>query len=850
MRRALTIVGIIVGGLIIAVVAVLLVAAANLNSIIAERRGYLLQRASNALGRDVQVTDITATLGWGVMADLQGVKIADDPALSQKPFVEASDLYATVDLVPLLSRQLHVTELTLKNPEIRIIRGKDGRLNVASIGKKSNKNPSNAAPAPGREKSPKGPVEGGPMEESSRQPPAALSALFVKDFLIEGGKIVYTDQQAGAAPIKISHIDLKVATFSFDRPFDLTLDLAALSDQQNLNLTAKVGPIVSGGAIDPTALPFSAKARLGPLTLAQIRTFASAAQAIPEKLAMPEPFSLDADASGTLDSTTFDASTDLSSNSIAFGDSLNKPGGVPLKLAANGTRIGSALDLKFAELNLGDLDLKASNIKTGGGKTAARIDTNRFDLAALGKIVPALAKLNVGGKAEIHSGVEYAGSVPTANGTVALDQVTVTRPGQSTPLVSALTGDVKLAGTTADVGPLSFNFGSSHAKLTARAQSLQPLRAQYNFSADTIKLAEFIPSRPADEQLTQLTTTGSVAMMPQGPNVDTVAFSPAGSLANVTYRNLSAEASLRGHQATIKKLKVGAFGGTILATGNAGLDADGLFNAAIDAANIDLQQALESQKSKAAGMIRGSLNAVVNVAGSNAGSFDQIKPTLKGNGRLAVANGKLVGVNVASDALKKVNNIPAVGTLVPASVVQNHPELFGNPDTDIQEASLTFQLQGPRVTTHDLLVKTVDYSLLGDGWFDMDKNVDLAARILLSKQLSQEIIAQNDKVMFVSNRDGQVDIPLRVQGALPKPKVLPDVAQLAQTAGQQAVSSQGQKYINKYLGKNKGLGKALGKFLGGGGSDGGGADGSGGGAPAGQATPASNPLDNLKNFFR
>src|SRR5580658_7057397 len=130
MRRALAIVGIIAGGLIIAVVAVFIVAAVNLNSIIAQQRGYLLQRASDALGRDVQVTDITASLGWGVMADLKGIKIADDPAISQEPFVEARNLYATVDLIPLLSRQLHVTEITLKDPEIRIIRGKDGRLNV------------------------------------------------------------------------------------------------------------------------------------------------------------------------------------------------------------------------------------------------------------------------------------------------------------------------------------------------------------------------------------------------------------------------------------------------------------------------------------------------------------------------------------------------------------------------------------------------------------------------------------------------------------------------------------------------------------------------------------------------
>ena len=110
-------------------------------------------------------------------------------------------------------------------------------------------------------------------------------------------------------------------------------------------------------------------------------------------------------------------------------------------------------------------------------------------------------------------------------------------------------------------------------------------------------------------------------------------------------------------------------------------------------------------------------------------------------------------------------------------------------------------LAGPRITSHDIKVQTVDYNLLGDGWFDMDKNIDLAARIVLSPQFSKELIEQKKEVAFIANKDGQIDIPLQVVGQLPKPQVLPNVTELAQTAANNAAQSQGQKYLGKIFGK-------------------------------------------------
>jgi uncharacterized membrane protein YgcG len=334
-------------------------------------------------------------------------------------------------------------------------------------------------------------------------------------------------------------------------------------------------------------------------------------------------------------------------------------------------------------------------------------------------------------------------------------------------------------------------------------------------------------------------------------NITAKVGSAAGSVANIAYSNLALDAGLRGKQATIKSLRLGAFNGAIAAAGGADLSPNGPFNIAANLSNVDIQQALQSQQSKAAGMIRGTLTGNATVAGRT-GKFDEMKPTFDGRGKIDVTNAKLVGVNVAAQGLQKVDNLPMIGTLIPQSVVQNHPELFSNPDTDIKSATLTFALQGPRITTHDLLVQTVDYNLTGDGWFDMDKNIDLTAHLLLSKPLTDEIAAQKQNVMYVANNDGQVDIPVRVTGQLPKPRVTPDVGYLAQQASQRAVREQGQRYVGKLLGKKGGggAGGLLGGFLGGGSGGGGSAGGGSGGAPGGAPTQAPpNPADLLKKLF-
>jgi hypothetical protein len=176
-------------------------------------------------------------------------------------------------------------------------------------------------------------------------------------------------------------------------------------------------------------------------------------------------------------------------------------------------------------------------------------------------------------------------------------------------------------------------------------------------------------------------------------------------------------------------------------------------------------------------------------------------------------------VNVVAQALNKVDNLPGIGALMPASVVASHPELFRSPDTDIGAASLTFLVLAGRVTSNDILARSSDYSILAHGWFDFDKYLDLVAKILLSKSFSDELVAAKRNAVYLTNSGGQIEIPLRISGQLPKPAVLPDIGNLAQRAAGHAVENRLGELLQK---------KGLGGLLGGGNRNSGGNNSGGG----------------------
>src|SRR5207248_3556511 len=132
--------------------------------------------------------------------------------------------------IPLLYRQVEIKRLVFKKPSVRVLRDRDGRLNVSTLGKKE------GAATPTPEQPAAKPGMRSPMQEQPAAKGGGIRTLTITSFMIEGGTIFYQEMGERGAPVQLSGVDLDVENFNPTNPFDLDLKLSAFGNQQNLKI--------------------------------------------------------------------------------------------------------------------------------------------------------------------------------------------------------------------------------------------------------------------------------------------------------------------------------------------------------------------------------------------------------------------------------------------------------------------------------------------------------------------------------------------------------------------------------------------------------------------------------------
>jgi AsmA protein len=96
-------------------------------------RPQLESTLQSHLGREVHIGHLELSLLAGG-ARAEDLSIADDPAIRSGPFVRAKSLEVGISLLSIFSRSLHVTSLTIKEPELILAKSASGKWNFSSLG--------------------------------------------------------------------------------------------------------------------------------------------------------------------------------------------------------------------------------------------------------------------------------------------------------------------------------------------------------------------------------------------------------------------------------------------------------------------------------------------------------------------------------------------------------------------------------------------------------------------------------------------------------------------------------------------------------------------------------------------
>src|ERR1700742_2996263 len=187
---------------------------------------------TKSLGRRVTIGKLDLSL-WSGGLVASNSTVADDPAFSSQPFIQADSVRIGVDIVPLIfSRQLHIRGFALISPKVQLLRAANGTWNYSTIG-------SSAAAS---------------QDADTKQtfPDLTVGHITVKDGRFTVG--VQPVPGAPSTPARVyQQVNLDAKDFGFKNSFPFTAS-AQVPAGGTINLSGTAGPIDQK---DASATPFS-----------------------------------------------------------------------------------------------------------------------------------------------------------------------------------------------------------------------------------------------------------------------------------------------------------------------------------------------------------------------------------------------------------------------------------------------------------------------------------------------------------------------------------------------------------------------------------------------------------------
>jgi AsmA protein len=238
MNKTLKIVLIVVGVLIVLVLVVPFLIPVN------QFRPTIEEKASAALGRQVQLGNLSLSLISGSLS-ADNISIGDDSKFSSSPFLTAKSLKVGVEILPLIfSKTLNVTGVTISSPQVTLLHNPAGVWNYSSLGPAAKSQPSQK------------PATSAPSTTSSAD-------LTIKKLQLTDGSIIIgsTNSQKRST---YDHVNVTASNVAITSQFPVTVT-ADLPAGGKFKLDGLVGPIDQA---DTSLTPVTAKLNVTSLDLA------------------------------------------------------------------------------------------------------------------------------------------------------------------------------------------------------------------------------------------------------------------------------------------------------------------------------------------------------------------------------------------------------------------------------------------------------------------------------------------------------------------------------------------------------------------------------------------------------
>ncbi|MFZ0979756.1 MAG: AsmA family protein [Candidatus Acidiferrales bacterium] len=236
MKKPLTIIGIVI--VVLLLIVIILPFVINVNRF----KPTLESKLTDALGRKVEIGNIGLSIISGSV-NVDNLVIADDPAFSHSPFLQAKELKAGVALLPLIfSGKLQVSSFTITDPQVSILHSPSGKWNFSSLG-------AGASQAPAKTSTPSS---------------SAAAAFSVEELKLTNGTMVVGRIGPGGKTQTYQDVNFEASDLSYTSQFPFKFSAKTPGDG-SIKVDGKAGPI---NATDASLTPLSATVDVEHLDLA------------------------------------------------------------------------------------------------------------------------------------------------------------------------------------------------------------------------------------------------------------------------------------------------------------------------------------------------------------------------------------------------------------------------------------------------------------------------------------------------------------------------------------------------------------------------------------------------------
>ncbi len=748
--------------LIIVVAALLGLALYNLDSLLASYKDRIVADAERRTGRKVSYDRINVKVRGGIGVRIRELSITEDPAFGSGHFLRAADVQVNLRIHP-LRRQVSVTRVVLQQPAIKVIRNEQGVYNFTGL---SVRLTADRVPAAAWSTYSLAVSEAEAQQQSPERVSGFGGDLAVSRIEVSGGTLDYRDERDGRQ-FALRELDLEADGLSVDRPFRVTLATALLEDRQNVRFDGFVGPGPNGVAVDGTV-------EIDTLSWEALReVFPEIFAAWPETLGLTGTFQTQGlTLKGTPKDLAVTGALELTHSGVQYGDGIDKRPGMALRLEVDARATPEGIAVKRLDATLDSVNVRGDG-DVGLGSPATvdfSLEMTAAELQSWDRWAPPLADYRLSGHAEARvevTGELGGGAVPRIHGTLKLREAAASVPALEEPL-EALSAAVEFSNHGATLRQLSFRIGETHLAGRAALESFTPFTLNYRLASPSLRLVD-LRLQPRDGVLEGARGSGRLKW-DASLSFEGSLTSENGKLLGLDFTGLTA-----GFDVTEERLAVGSFrlktlGGSLDANGGTELQgASPRFEVAARMRDIDIRQYLAG----AAGIpeVAGTLNADVAATGRGR-TWDAVKSTLAGKGTAAVVEGRLLDVNLAEQALQGMTGISGLTALFSRGLKDKYPNIFRKGTTTFEQLDTEVRAAGGRVVVERVALRATDYDIAGKGWIKLDGVTDLEGVLILSEDLSADLLP-GSRLTSITNDKDQIEVPFNIRGTLPDVSLRP-----------------------------------------------------------------------------